>query len=218
MNTYMENSKHKQRRVSAAKPEAASPIIRVRRGLRDLTRLLLFVRAGGRCEFDGCNHYLLAHPITLTPGNFAQMAHIVAFKEDGPRGKSPLRPAYINDVVNLMLLCPQCHKLIDDHPDMYPVSVLQKYKEAHEDRILHVTGLGPDRKTTVVQLRARIAGQAIAIPVAQVTSAVAPRYPTDAKGHLIDLTAIDAEGKAFIEEACRCIRQKVERMYEPGME
>lgn len=197
---------------------APSPVIRVRRGIKDLTRLLLFVRAGGRCEFDGHNHYLLEHPVTLTPGNFAQMAHIVAFKEDGPRGKFALRPTYINDVSNLMLLCPQCHKLIDDHPDKYPVTVLAKYKEAHEDRILHVTGLGPDRKTTVVQLKARIAGQAIAIPVAQVTNAVAPRYPTDAKGHLIDLTAINSEGKAFIEEASRCIKQKIERLYEPGMD
>jgi SMODS-associated and fused to various effectors sensor domain len=196
----------------------APPVIRVGRGIRDLTRLLLFVRAGGRCEFDGCNDYLLQHPLTLTPGNFAQMAHIVAFKEEGPRGKSAHRPAYINDVGNLMLLCPQCHKLIDDHPDQYSVSTLQKYKEAHEDRILHVTGLGPDRKTTVVQLKARIAGQAIAIPVAQVTKAVAPRYPTDARGHVIDLTAINAEGKAFIDEACRCIKQRVERLYEPGMD
>ena len=199
-------------------PASASPVIRVGRGIRELNRLLLFVRAGGRCEFDGCNDYLLAHPLTLTTGNFAEMAHIVAFKEDGPRGRSPLSPAYINDVSNLMLLCPQCHKLIDDHPDQYPVSVLQKYKESHEDRIFHVTGLGPDKRTTVVQLKARIAGQTIAIPVAQVTRAVAPRYPTDAKGHLIDLTAINSEGKAFMEEACRCIKQKVERLYEPGMD
>src|SRR3984957_7795550 len=204
--------------VSVAKSAAASPVIRVRRGIRDLTRLLLVVRAGGRCEFGDHNEYLLQHPLTLTSGNFAQMAHIVAFKEDGPRGKSSLRPAYINDVFTLMLLCPQCPKLIDDHPDQYPVAVLQKYKESHEDRILHVTSLGPDKKTTVVQLKARIAGQAIAIPVAQVTSAVAPRYPVDAKGHLIDLTAINAEGKAFIEEAARCIKQKVERLYEPGMD
>jgi SMODS-associated and fused to various effectors sensor domain len=197
---------------------AASPVIRVRGGIKDLNRLLLFVRAGGRCEFDGHNDYLLQHPVTLTPGNFAQMAHIVALKADGPRGKSPLRPAYINDVDNLMLLCPACHKLIDDNPEKYPVSVLAKYKEAHEDRILHVTGLGPDRKTTVVQLKARIAGQAIAIPVAQVTNAVAPRYPSDAKGYLIDLTAINAEGEAFTNEACRCIKQKIERLYEPGMD
>jgi hypothetical protein len=195
-----------------------SPVVRVTRGIKEFTRLLLVVRAGGRCEFDDHNEYLLHHPLTLTPGIFGQMAHIVAFREDGARGKSPLRPAYINDIDNLMLLCPQCHKLIDDHPDKYPVAVLQKYKESHEDRVFHVTGLGPDKKTTVVQLKARIAGHTVAIPVAQVTKAVAPRYPTDAKGHLIDLTAINSEGKTFMEEACRCIKQRIERLYEPGMD
>jgi hypothetical protein len=195
-----------------------SPVIRVRDGIRELTRLLLFVRAGGRCEFDGCNEYLLAHPLTLTAGNFAQMAHIVAFREQGPRGKSTIRPARINDVGNLMLLCPQCHKLIDDQPHQYTVTTLEKFKQAHEDRIFHVTGLGPDLKTTIVQLKARIAGQAIAIPVAQVTEAVAPRYPTDAKGCLIDLTSIDAEGRVFTDAACQQIKRRIDRLYDPGMD
>src|SRR5271165_7276647 len=105
----------RSRNPAAVAAAAASPVIRVSRGIRDLTRLLLVVRAGGRCEFDDHNDYLFQHPLTLTPGNFAQMAHIVAFQEEGPRGKSLLLPAYINDVSNLMLLCPQCHKLIDDN-------------------------------------------------------------------------------------------------------
>jgi hypothetical protein len=203
--------------TTKAKKAPVSPVVQVTRGIKPFTRLLLVVRAGGRCEFDGHNDYLLHHPLTLTPGIFGQAAHIVAFKENGPRGKSSLRPTYINDISNLMLLCPQCHQLIDDHADEYPVEVLQKYKESHEERIFHVTGLGPDKKTTVVQLKARIAGQAIAIPVAQVTKAVAPRYPTD-KSHLIDLTGINSEDHAFIEEACRCIKQRVERLYEAGMD
>lgn len=78
--------------------------------IKDITRLLLFVRAGGRCEFDGCNKYLLQHHLTLTEGNFAQLAHIVAFKPEGPRGKVGPRPMDINDVTNLMLLCPECHR------------------------------------------------------------------------------------------------------------
>lgn len=65
--------------------ELESAVVPVRR-LRDLTRMLLFVRAGGRCEFDGCSRYLIEHPVTLTEGNFAQVAHIVAFRIAGPRG------------------------------------------------------------------------------------------------------------------------------------
>jgi SMODS-associated and fused to various effectors sensor domain/HNH endonuclease len=161
---------------------------------------------------------LLEHPLTRTEGNFAQVAHIVAFSPEGPRGKELFGPGYVNDVANLMLLCPQCHKLIDDHPEQFTVPALKKYKEKHEERIHHVTGLGPDLKTSVVQLKARIAGQSVAIPVAQVTEAVAPRYPTDARGCIIDLTTITAQGKEFISVAASTIQQKIARLYEPGMD
>lgn len=195
-----------------------TPVVRVTRGIPEFTRLELFVRAGARCEFDGCNKFLLEHPLTLKGGNFGQMAHIVAFSQDGPRGSETQHSKAINDAANLMLLCPQCHKLIDDHPEAYAVRSLEKYKHKHEERIHHVTGLGPDQKTTVVQLKARIAGQSVVIPVAQVTDAVAPRYPTDAKGHLIDLTDIEAEGKAFLDAASGTIKQRIKRLYDRGMD
>src|SRR3989442_13044181 len=57
---------------------ATASVVEVTRRVSHFTRLLLFVRAGGRCEFDGCNKFLLEHPLTITEGNFAQMAHIVA--------------------------------------------------------------------------------------------------------------------------------------------
>ncbi len=212
--------KQRQTKLVTKMPKSAgrSPVVQVTRKIGPFTQLELFVRAGGRCEFDGCNEFLLEHRLTLTKGNFAQMAHIVAFSRDGPRGSTSSRPKNINDVGNLMLLCPQCHKLIDDNPDRHSVATLEKYKEKHEERIHHVTGLGPDLRTTIVQLKARIAGQSVAIPAAQVTEAVAPRYPMDAKGHVMDLTAIRAEGKAFLDAAVTTIKRTVERLYEPGME
>jgi SMODS-associated and fused to various effectors sensor domain/HNH endonuclease len=188
------------------------------RQIASLTRLLLFVRAGGRCQFDGCNEYLLEHPVTLTEGNFGQLAHIVAFSKEGPRGEVSSRPRNINDVNNLMLLCPICHKLIDDHPEQYTVATLEKYKTKHEDRIRHVTGLGPDLKTTVVQLKTRVAGQSVAIPISQVTEAVSPRYPTDARGYVIDLTDLNAEEAAFLSAATENIKREIERLYAPGMD
>ena len=186
--------------------------------IKDITRLLLFVRAGGRCEFDGCNEYLLHHHLTLTEGNFAQLAHIIAFKPEGPRGKVGPRPMDINDVANLMLLCPKCHKLIDDNPSYYTRATLEKYKRRHEHRIYHVTGLGPDLKTTVVQLKANIGGHPVNIPVSQVTEAVAPRYPTDLRGFVIDLTGVSGDDQSFLQTAKRNIKQRIELLYDPGMD
>src|SRR6266699_2352264 len=111
------------------KANSLSPIEDVTsRDIPWLVRTLLAVRAGGICEFDGCRNYLLEHPLTLTPGNFAEVAHIVAFKPDGPRGHDGERPIRINDADNLMLLCPTCHKLVDDHPTDYPRKTLEEYK------------------------------------------------------------------------------------------
>ena len=195
----------------------SSPVI-PKRGIKSVARLILCVAAGGRCEFDGCNKYLLQHPLTTTAGNFAEVAHIVAFKTEGPRGKSSVRPQNINDISNLMLLCPQCHKLIDDHPLDYSCATLKEYKRRHEDRIYHITGLGPDLKTTIVQLKANISGQAVDIPVSQVTEAVAPRYPTDRSGFVIDLTSIHGDDTAFLQTAMQNIKRECERLYAPGMD
>src|SRR2546430_38936 len=114
---------------------APSPVTRVpSRSISKLTQLLLFVRAGGRCEFDGCNKYLLRHHLTLTEGNFGEMAHVVAFSPQGPRGARRLAAKKLNSIANLMPLCPDCHKLIDTHADEYSVKTLRRFKQRHEDR------------------------------------------------------------------------------------
>lgn len=177
------------------------------------------MRAGGRCEFDGCNEYLLRHPLTQDEGNFGQMAHIVAFKPEGPRGKTGIRPIDINDVDNLMLLCPHCHKLVDEErPEDYTRETLEKYKRDHEKRIFTLTATKADRKTTVVQLKSRIAGQTVGIPVADVRQAVAPRYPDDPRGYIIDLTSLRTEDNNFLQVAASTIKTEVQRLYAPGME
>ena len=194
-----------------------SPVKRVRK-IPDLTRLILFVRAGGRCEFDGHNKYMLEHPLTLTEINIAEGAHIVAFSENGPRGDTDPRPVDIHDIENLMLLCHDCHKLIDDHPEQYTVATLKAYKKKHEERIYHVTSLGPDLKTTIVQLKSKIRDQTVDIPVAQVTEAVAPRYPSDARGFVIDLTGIQGSDDSYYKTATQTIKSQLELLYSPGMD
>ncbi len=197
-----------------------SPVKRVNvsRDISDSTRVLLNVRAGGRCEFDGCNKYLFRHHLTHAEENFSQMAHIVAFKPDGPRGRSGLRPKDINNVDNLMLLCPPCHHLIDRRPKEFPRETLEKYKKNHEERILRLTAIEPDSKTTVVQLLSRIREKTVAIPPAEIYKAISPRYAHDPQGVVIDLTHLDGQDENFYAVATRTIEKRMERLYEPGME
>ncbi|MEX0909683.1 MAG: SAVED domain-containing protein [Candidatus Paceibacterota bacterium] len=178
-----------------------SPVTDVTRSVKANVRLQLCVSGGGRCEFDGCNEYLFEHPLTLTRGNFSEAAHIVAFKENGARGKHEDRPLDINGIDNLMLLCQRCHKLIDDNPGDYSKTALVEYKNAHEARIKHVTGLGPERKTAVLVLKAPINGQTVTVPFGQIVSATSPQYPEQREPETIDLTTISDKGDAFIQTA-----------------
>jgi hypothetical protein len=199
---------------------APSPITKLHtRDIKPAATVLLAARSGGRCEFAGCNKYLFEHPLTLRDGNFSERAHIVAFSEDGPRGNDGPRPADINSVDNLMLLCPACHKLIDDNPGDYPRPLLEGYKRDHEKRIKYVTGLGPDMRTTVVQLKAKIGGSAVDIPAPHIYEAVAPRYPSDRSGYVIDLTDYECEDRAeYYALATDKIATETERIYARGMD
>lgn len=63
-------------------------------------------------------------------------------KESGPRGNAEGRPEDIYSLINLILLCPECHHQVDDvRPADYSVKVLKKFKHDHEDRVFALTGL-----------------------------------------------------------------------------
>jgi hypothetical protein len=158
------------------------------------------------------------HYLTLKDGNFAQMAHVYAFSISGPRGKDHGRPQDPHGISNLMLLCPDCHKQVDTEPEDFPVDLLKEYKLQHEDRIRHVGDLRQDRQTVVLQLKSKIGGEAVEIPLTDLRHAVAPRWPRDRQGIVIDLTRIDDTHGRFLELAADEIRRRVERLYEPGME
>lgn len=194
----------------------ASPVRRVRRIPVETARLLA-VRAGGRCEFRGCNGYLFEHGVTKRKGNFAEQAHIVAFSEYGPRGQDDARPEDIHDVDNLMFLCPSCHKTIDDDPDDFPVARLKGFKADHEDRIRRVTGLGPDAEVVVCVVKAPIAGAHIDLPRTHLLGAISPMWPTESRFIEIDLSDLDGqrESAGFLEVARAKIDREIDRLFAP---
>lgn len=189
----------------------------VTRAIGSERRFLLFVRAGGRCEFDGCNEYLLQHHVRLTTGNFGEMAHIVAFSPRGPRG-SAKRPKAINNAENLMLLCQRCHKLIDSEPDNFSVETLLSYKKNHEERIFYLTGLGADQKTSLLILNSKIGEHTVAIPYDQMLAAVIPRYPLSKEGLLIDLRSLTIDTPESTAAACQAIEEHLRHFFGPAGE
>lgn len=210
----MQKARHTTKSKQSAAAQAS--VVKLVRAIPPLTRLVLLVRAGGHCEFDGCDRYLLEHHVTLTEGNFSELAHIVAFQPGGPRGRSGKRPPDINDANNLMVLCPDCHKLIDDNPKRFTRRTLQAYKKRHEDHIRHVTGLSPERKTSVLVFTACVGEQNAYVPFDQVLEAVSPRYPISRPGKIIDLNAVRMDKPASVRTGCDTVRREVGRLYDIG--
>lgn len=176
----------------------------------------LIASSAGRCQFRGCNTYLFAHPLTGEVGNFAEKAHVVAFRKKGPRGGEGERPGDIHGIGNLMLLCAPCHTLIDTNPRQYPRDELEDHKREHEARIKRVTEVGPDAQTTVLQLKARIGTSVVEIAQTEVFDALHPRYPAS-DGFVIDLTEIgDEKAGPRYEAASERIVEVAARIYANG--
>lgn len=173
------------------------------------TRLKLWVKAAGRCQFRGCNEPLWRNNLTLNDGNFGEVCHIIASSEAGPRGNEESVDLRI-DYSNLMLLCQRCHKEIDDHPDRYSVELLRQWKQEHENRIETQTSHSTEIcKSTVVLFTVKIKDRITPISREAYRNAMFPKYPIDA-GIVINNQDFDRHGDASEWEAyARVIERKI---------
>lgn len=150
----------------------------IKRGIKKEVERSLWARAAGRCEFKGCNRLLCKSPITQEEVNIAEKAHIYSISERGPRGWGPLSKGKdkINQLENLMLVCPDCHKTIDQDKEgeRYSAELLLEWKRAHEERIEIATGILPENKSHVVLYGANIGEQR---PILNPKSAKAAMFP-----------------------------------------
>jgi hypothetical protein len=138
------------------------------------TERQLYGRSAGRCEFQGCNRFLLEHHVTFARGNFAKKAHIVAYSGGGPRALEDFDRQVIDDETNLMLVCPTCHDLIDGDPGFYTVELLRGYKQVHEGRVYRLTDISISGSPRVIALSACVRGQAGSITDPEIGKALHP--------------------------------------------
>jgi hypothetical protein len=153
---------------------------------RNITRVIenaLWACSAGRCEFMGCNKLLYKSPVTEELVNISEKAHIYSFSENGPRGWGPFKnEGNINDISNLMLVCSDCHKTIDQSQssNRYPAELLIKWKKLHELRIYTVTGISHSMKSQVIFYGANIGEQYSPLDSIRAIEAMFPEwYPTE---------------------------------------
>ena len=147
----------------------------------------LWVAAGGRCQFDGCNTPLWKNDLTMEELNLANRAHIYAYSPDGPRYHTVLSPKLETDFNNLMLVCGKCHPTFDNSSlvEHYTPELLMSMKRSHEERIELVTGIAPEKRSQVLLFGAKVGEHERTMRFMEAANAMFPeRYPS---GQAIEL-------------------------------
>lgn len=182
------------------------------------TIVQLWLAAGGRCSFPNCCEPVAWNTLTYSKANFANIAHIVSWTPDGPRGADPLPVELRNELGNLMLVCRRCHKEIDDDKlsVSYPVEKLRRFKIAHEESVAYHLSLMSRKRTTVLTFFANVNSSTPAIVFEDILKAVSPRVPKDHDGIAIRLTETPGqETQDYYETHARSIDTLVQQRVMP---
>lgn len=75
----------------------------------------LYAKSGNCCAFSGCNEQL------FEDANVGQICHIQGVNPGSARYNPDLPEEVVNSIDNLILLCSNHHKLIDEREDLFPV-------------------------------------------------------------------------------------------------
>lgn len=88
---------------------------------------VLWSESAGHCQNPGCR--LDLHALT-DKTSIGEMAHVIPASDDGPRADeaSGLDEQGRARPENVIVLCPNCHRLIDKDADAYPAADLRAWK------------------------------------------------------------------------------------------
>lgn len=181
-------------------------------------QFMLWGVAAGRCELSGCNTPLWKSSVTQEQVNIAEKAHIYAFSSDGPRGNAGVPKDKLNDVSNLLLVCPACHKEIDQQKDggRFTVPILRQMKAQHERRIEIVTEIDSSKRSHVVLYGANVGEHSSPLTYTNTAPALFPdRYPADNKAialGMIDSASLDRDGLFWTKEADNLVARFSQRV------
>jgi HNH endonuclease len=114
--------------------------------ISDKARRIVWIQSGGRCSI--CRRQVLT-PATETddPSIFGEEAHIVARSPGGPRA-GECDKTKIDSHENLILLCSEHHKQVDDQSNHFTVEQLRQIKQTH---IEWVASLGENERQMFAQ-------------------------------------------------------------------
>lgn len=183
--------------------------------------LQVWLRAGGRCQYPGCNDALWKDALTLREMNCAYLAHIIADSPDGPRGDPTLSQQLKADASNIMLLCDTHHRTIDlEDVAGHPVELLRSFKWEHEERIERQTSIQAERRTHLLLFGTNIGDRHGLVNYEQACAAVLPeRYPAEEHGFRLDLAdnEISERDPEFWDQTGKFVERRLRRYLAAGV-
>lgn len=97
--------------------------------ISDKTRKFLWAKSGNRCAI--CKTELITNNISTEEFNIGEECHIISSKTNGPRHKVNLEE--YDNYENLLFLCKNHHKEIDELTETYTEELLRYIKTNHEN-------------------------------------------------------------------------------------
>lgn len=95
----------------------------------------LWSQCGGYCQNPSCNKYLFFN-VDEDLVSLANVAHIIGHGKAGPRSEHEVAEFIEKDgISNLIMLCLDCHKIVDELEDRFSVEEMQTWKLNHTRRI-----------------------------------------------------------------------------------
>lgn len=108
----------------------------IRKSIPLNTTRQLWAQSGGFCQNPACNRPLF-RTIEDDVVSIANVAHVIGHGSAGPRSDHDLAEHIEKDgVANLIMLCLECHKIVDELESKFSVESMLGWKKTHAERIV----------------------------------------------------------------------------------
>jgi hypothetical protein len=103
------------------------------------TQRRLFAASAGYCQNPKCSNELFIDAAGKSI-HIAEMAHVFAANNGGPRAKPGLSKEERGAFENLVMLCSNCHTTVDKAPDAFPEAMMLGWKREHSNKLQTLFG------------------------------------------------------------------------------
>jgi hypothetical protein len=131
------------------------------------TQRRLFASSAGYCQNPACANELFVDAAGKSI-HVAEMAHVFAANDGGPRAKPQLTEAERGAFENLIVLCANCHTMVDKAPDAFPDQTMLAWKREHAEKLRGLFG--------AVQFDSRAEARRVVEPLLAQNSAIFQNY------------------------------------------